>query len=620
MQPPMSARQPRGAARLGLTMVLGLALAEAAIVQPVVNLTVSSTVVTPGQPVLAAISGPPGQHYALVGSSTGAGLTHAGVALAIGPDFAILAIGTLPGTGEVVVSVTPPFLFTTLDRYYLQAAASPSPAFAPLAVSPGVVLRNADLVTGLTGPTGPIGATGATGVGEPGPPGPPGLTGPPGPTGATGAMGATGVGVPGPPGPPGPPGLPGAPGVPGAPGATGVTGATGPPGAGLGGACPPAHNLRGIAANGSLLCAPMYTFSTTVDAPGNVVVQYPSIAIGADGLPIISYLDSAAGALRVTHCGNAACTAGNVSTTVDDPANVVGQYTSIAIGGDGLPIISHGDATAGTLRVTHCGNAACTAGNESTTVDDPEFSSVGQFTSIAIGADGLPIISHLDDTADALRVTHCGNAACTAGNVSTTVDDPANSVGQYTSIAIGADGLPIISHFDGAASTLRVTHCGNTACTAGNLSNPVDNAAPQHTSIAIGADGLPIISYQGSAGTLRVMHCGSAGCTAGNVHTTADNPDASSMVGNYTSIAIGADGLPIISHQKFGLSFPETTTLRVTHCGNAACTAGNVTTTLGSVAADTSIAIGADGLPVVSHLDPTVYVLRVTRCGTPSCQ
>lgn len=74
------------------------------------------------------------------------------------------------------------------------------------------------------------------------------------------------------------------------------------------------------------------------------------------------------------------------------------------------------------------------------------------------------MISHFENTADALRVTHCGNAACTAGNVSTTVDDPANSVGTHTSIAIGADGLPVISHLDETAQALRVTKCGTPAC------------------------------------------------------------------------------------------------------------------------------------------------------------
>ena len=282
---------------------------------------------------------------------------------------------------------------------------------------------------------------------------------------------------------------------------------------------------------------------------------------------MISHQDQSAGTLRVTHCGNVTCTAGNVSTTVDDPINSVGYYSAVAIGADGLPVISHQDQSAGTLRVTHCGNVDCTVANVSTTVDDPT-NIVGYSTAIAVGTDGLPIVSHWDATAEALRVTHCGNAACTAGNVSTTVDDPVNGVGFFSSIAIGPDGLPIISHEDDPARDLRVTHCGNIACTAGNVSTTID------------ADGF---------------------------------------VGGYTSLAIGSDGLAVISHQEFGVGG-----LRVTHCGNATCTAGNVSTTVddpvNQVGRYTSLAIGPDGLPVVSHLDVTAGTLRVAKCGTRTCQ
>jgi hypothetical protein len=375
-----------------------------------------------------------------------------------------------------------------------------------------------------------------------------------------------------------------------------------------------------VAGDGSLMCEPIYAppVSTTVDNTVNLVGSSTSIAIGADGLPVVSHHDVTAGALRVTKCGNAACTAGNVSTTVDDTANSVGSHTSIAIGADGLPVISYFDDTADALRVTWCGNAACTAGNVSTNVDDSS-NNVGLFTSIAIGADGLPVISYLDTTAGTLRVTKCGNAACTAGNLSTTVDDPANAVGFFTSIAIGAaDGLPVISHRDSTAGALRVTKCGNAACTAGNVSTTVDvPGTGVSTSIAIGADGLPVISHHDvTAAALRVTKCGDAACTSGNVSTTVDDP--ANIVGSYTSIAIGTDGRPVISHHDVTAA-----ALRVTKCGNAACTAGNVSTTVddpdNAVGTHTSIAIGADGLPAISHRAEG-KALRVTKCGTQSCQ
>jgi len=145
--------------------------------------------------------------------------------------------------------------------------------------------------------------------------------------------------------------------------------------------------------------------------------------------------------------------------TAIDRADVVGEFTSIAIGDDGLPVISYRDGTNADLKVAHCGNVACTSATLST-VDSAD--SVGRYTSIAIGDDGLPVISYSDSANDDLKVAHCGNVACTSATLSTV--DSADSVGSFTSIAIGDDGLPVISHFDSTNEDLKVVHCNDLAC------------------------------------------------------------------------------------------------------------------------------------------------------------
>ena len=233
-----------------------------------VTLAVPAAPVTPGAVVTVTIQGPPGQHYALLGSSVGAGLVFSGVPLAVGTEFSVVASGVLDGSGQAVVTGTPPFVFTTLDRYYLQAVVSASPTFAPLQASAGGIVRNADVLgppSALQGPPGPVGPTGPEGPAGPagvggadGAPGPVGPSGPAGPAGAAGADGAPGpagpqgvpgpVGATGPEGPVGPAGAqglqglqglqgsqglagsPGLPGLPGPPGPTGPTGPTGPAG------------------------------------------------------------------------------------------------------------------------------------------------------------------------------------------------------------------------------------------------------------------------------------------------------------------------------------------------------------------------------------------------------
>jgi hypothetical protein len=182
-----------------------------------------------------------------------------------------------------------------------------------------------------------------------------------------------------------------------------------------------------------------------------------------DGFPVNSYFDQTAGALKVAKCGDAACSAGNTLTTVDDPANTVGEHTAIAVPADGRPVVAYRDATAGQLKVLKCGNAACTAGNGINVVDQAFF--VGQYTSMAIGADGLPIVSYFH-TIGRLKVAKCGDATCgPAGRVVSVVDSPVNtSVGLYTSIAVPADGLPVISYHDLTNGSLKVAKCGNVAC------------------------------------------------------------------------------------------------------------------------------------------------------------
>jgi hypothetical protein len=199
-----------------------------------------------------------------------------------------------------------------------------------------------------------------------------------------------------------------------------------------------------------------------VDSAG-AVGYFTSITIGADGLGLISYYDSNPNYnLKVLHCGNAACNGGNINTTVDS-VGLVGYYTSITIGADGLGLISYNDATTdGDLKVFHCSNTVCSSGT-ATTVDSA--GAVGYHTSITIGADGLGLISYNDATPNYdLKVFHCSNTPCSSGTATTV--DSAGHVGYFTSITIGADGLGLISYQDATTDgDLKVFHCSNRTCT-----------------------------------------------------------------------------------------------------------------------------------------------------------
>lgn len=390
------------------------------------------------------------------------------------------------------------------------------------------------------------------------------------------------------------------------------------------GSCPVGQYLRAIAVNGDVTCedlplAPDLPGITVVaDSPSTILGRFASMAIDASNRPVIAYHNATTLDLEVLRCGNATCTAGNVTSIVDDSAPNVGQHASLVLGDDGLPVIAYWESGAQALRVAKCGTPDCSSGNTITVVEDTA-SNVGQFAEITIGADGRPFVAYFDDTADALKVAHCGNDACSGGNVITTVDDPANVVGQFLSVARGSGGTPVIAYYDDTLDALKVLRCGNDDCTAGNVITNVDNpgnSVGKYTSIAIAADGSPRISYYDeSAGALKLMLCSNAACSALNAILTLDD---AGDVGQFSSIAIGIDGLPIISYRDATAG-----ALKVVQCGDASCAGANSIRTVHdpetAVGEFTTIRIGREGLPAISYYDAGSFALRFLKCGTRAC-
>ena len=350
--------------------------------------------------------------------------------------------------------------------------------------------------------------------------------------------------------------------------------------------------------------------STTVDSTGDVG-RHTSIAVGTDGKSIVSY---AGGGLKVVHCSDTACS--SATSTLLDPG--AGSYTSIAIGDDGLPVISyHGS---GKLYMAHCDNVECTSATI-TLVDGT--STVSRETSVAIMPLGRPIISYYDGGSfkEDLKVAVCSNAACSGANIITL--DNTGDVGRYSSIAIGVDQRPVISYYDASNKALKLARCHNAVCSTGAALTLLDSAGLDRiglfTSVAIGVDGNPIISYENDTlGDLKVAHCRNPACSSLTDITTLDRVG---QVGWYTSIAIGPGGLPVISYWDV---LPNRD-LKVVQCTNIACSHGTSAATIttvdrpGEVGQYSSMTIGADGLPVISYFDGTNRDLKVLHCNRPGC-
>ena len=59
-------------------------------------------------------------------------------------------------------------------------------------------------------------------------------------------------------------------------------------------------------------------------------------------------------------------------------------------------------------------------------------------------------------------MAHCFDVSCISATLAT--PDSAGSVGQYSSVTVGSDGLAFISYYDETNGDLKVAHCSNLFC------------------------------------------------------------------------------------------------------------------------------------------------------------
>ncbi len=175
------------------------------------------------------------------------------------------------------------------------------------------------------------------------------------------------------------------------------------------------------------------------------------------------------------------------------------------------------DGTSGTLVVAQyvgTGGSCTSVAWNCTTVDDPT-NAVGEYTSIAFDPSGNAWVSYIEDSVYALKVAKFTPGAsaiggCAANWVCTTVDEPANDVGYYTSIAFDASGNAWVSYYNISISALKVARyvgaggdCTSAAWTCTNVDNSASTG--RYTSIAFDASGNAWVSYEDqTAAALKV--------------------------------------------------------------------------------------------------------------------
>jgi uncharacterized repeat protein (TIGR01451 family) len=366
---------------------------------------------------------------------------------------------------------------------------------------------------------------------------------------------------------------------------------------------------------GSLLAtsAAAQTTITTLDSTG-IVGEYSAVAFGADGLALVSYYDRTNGDLRVGHCANVACTVATLTTL--DSAGDVGRHTAVAIGADGLGLISYYDTTNNFLKVAHCDNVACS----SAAVTILDLLGAGTGTAIAIGADDRALIAYGDPGASTFKVAHCVDLACSSATTT-----PFTGVGSANpAIAVPADGLPVVAV---EGSSVWFGKCGDMACTSATFRRLAITFVETYRepSLTIGGDGNAVIAlqavYGGSGGPLydiRLFRCPDAACTA----FTSPNPSTlSEGTGDNVnpSVAMAPGDRPYTAYTR-GLGNPSA--LMLARCGDQACASvSRAPLDQGAgVGGQPSLAVRTDGNGLVSYHDGGNGDLKVTSLQAPTSQ
>ncbi|MDP3769064.1 MAG: hypothetical protein Q8S13_13695, partial [Dehalococcoidia bacterium] len=301
--------------------------------------------------------------------------------------------------------------------------------------------------------------------------------------------------------------------------------------------------------------------------------QQGALAVDAADNPVVAY-EGQAGYLHVLRCGNPTCTAGNTIATPDLAALNVAEM-SIAIDADDRPVVSYYASDAADLKLLRCGNAACTAGNSVTSPDTE--GEVGFFTSLRLDSTGIPVVAYSGPN---LKILRCGNFACTVGN-SIVTPDAGIGAALYPSLELDGSDRPAVSYQK--VKHLRVLRCGSTTCAPGSGTNTInepDTAGDvgDYSSIELDASGNPVVSYHFDVGAtgVRLLHCGDAACSAGNTIAPIDD-----LGGTFTSLELDASGNPVISYKAVApvKGIGDVFSTLVAHCGNPSCSGAKPTPT-----------------------------------------
>lgn len=321
---------------------------------------------------------------------------------------------------------------------------------------------------------------------------------------------------------------------------------------------------------------------------------------------------------------------------VSSPGDDVGFYTSVAVGSDSLPRVAYHDASNGVLKFVQGGEKF---GFVSHVVDSTEFATVGLYASLALGPGDVPVVAYMAHDVDVAGVSHA-QARVASAATATPTSSADWTVTTLEDVAIPCTGLCAGTQVCVAASWTCETEldadadCAG-ACVAGE--GCVDLGAgpvcaptlpePSYTdvpwgvglwsSLALFGDGRPAVAYHlrvPESGELHAAIFDGAAWGAPLVLDAGDDRD----VGQSASLALDAGGVMHLAYVE--ALYDDLVYMQ----WSGGVLAREIVDTgdrgggdLRVVGADSTIAIGGDGLPRIVYQDQTASDLLLATRTAP---